>query len=656
MKYRAEIDGLRALAVLPVIFFHAGFKQFSGGFVGVDIFFVISGYLIATIIISEMAEGKFSIINFYERRARRILPALFFVMAICVPFAWLWLSPSDLKDFGQSLVAVSTFSSNILFWTESGYFDTSAELKPLLHTWSLAVEEQYYILFPIFLLITWRLGVKWILFLLSLIFMISLGMAHWGAFNKPSPTFFLLPTRVWELLVGVFASFYLKYNTYLKSHFFNQVLSILGFGMILYSIVVFDENTPFPSLYALVPTIGTVLLIVSAVPKTLIHNLLSFKPIVGIGLISYSAYLWHQPLLAFARHRIVGEISDSLVIFLCVAALILAWFSWQFVEKPFRDGEKLKRKWIFSFSLAGIAMFFLIGSLFHFSKGALDRVNFSSQLVTSFDRPLSNGCFARPNNYENKDWGCFLGAVKKQNDYIFFGDSHSLSLKDLVNNLASENQIRVFYTGETGCPPILGIHKQASDLRENCYLLNQRVFDLAKSEKVKGVIFSARWSYYTDGDYQYNGGQMISVQSSGPFTREESSATFKREFNKTVATYNKNNIEVHIISQHPHQMIEPETAYFKVAKGFETLNSVSVRREDFEKLNRVPSSAFLESSKDIRLYDVTDLFCDDDICLIGDHKGSYYFDDDHLSGYGALKLKSVIESIFIDSNTLQHSN
>ena len=154
MKYRAEIDGLRALAVLPVILFHAGFGWFNGGFVGVDVFFVISGYLITTIIISEMAEGKFSIVNFYERRARRILPALFFVMLACIPFAWMWLTPTDLKDFGQSLVAVSTFSSNILFWFESGYFDTAAELKPLLHTWSLAVEEQYYILFPIFLMLT----------------------------------------------------------------------------------------------------------------------------------------------------------------------------------------------------------------------------------------------------------------------------------------------------------------------------------------------------------------------------------------------------------------------------------------------------------------------------------------------------------------------
>ena len=242
MKYRAEIDGLRALAVLPVILFHAGFEWFGGGFVGVDVFFVISGYLITTIIISEMAEEKFSIINFYERRARRILPALFFVMAACIPFAWLWLTPSDLKDFGQSLVAVSTFSSNILFWLESGYFDTTSELKPLLHTWSLAVEEQYYILFPIFLLLTWRLGIKWVLILLSLLFFISLGVAQWGAYNKPFATFYLLPTRGWELLVGAFAAFYLKYNSHLKSQTLNQALSLIGFC--LFSTSVSSESLP----------------------------------------------------------------------------------------------------------------------------------------------------------------------------------------------------------------------------------------------------------------------------------------------------------------------------------------------------------------------------------------------------------------------------
>jgi peptidoglycan/LPS O-acetylase OafA/YrhL len=208
MKYRKEIDGLRALAVLPVILFHAGFTTFSGGFVGVDIFFVISGYLITTIIVDEMEKGKFSLFNFYDRRARRILPALFFVMLCTLPFAWFWMLPRDLKSFSESLVAVPLFASNILFYLTSGYFDTASVLKPLLHTWSLAVEEQYYVLFPLFLMLAWKLGKKWIISLLLLIAIVSLLAAQWGSPTHPSFTFYLLPTRGFEILIGALISFY----------------------------------------------------------------------------------------------------------------------------------------------------------------------------------------------------------------------------------------------------------------------------------------------------------------------------------------------------------------------------------------------------------------------------------------------------------------
>ncbi|MGL4603794.1 MAG: acyltransferase family protein [Iodobacter sp.] len=230
MKYRREIDGLRALAVLPVILFHAGFETFSGGFVGVDIFFVISGYLITTIILSELEQDKFSIVNFYERRARRILPVLFLVMLVCIPFAWLYLLPGDMKDFSQSLVAVSVSASNILFWRESGYFDTAAELKPLLHTWSLAVEEQYYFLFPLFLMLFWKLGKRWIVVTLGLLFVISLTVAQWAAYAKPTAAFFLLPTRGWELLIGAFAAFYLAHANRKES---GKALSESGGWLVL---------------------------------------------------------------------------------------------------------------------------------------------------------------------------------------------------------------------------------------------------------------------------------------------------------------------------------------------------------------------------------------------------------------------------------------
>ena len=443
MKYRAEIDGLRALAVLPVMLFHAGFEWFSGGFVGVDVFFVISGYLITTIIISEMAEGKFSIIKFYERRARRILPALFFMMAVCLPFAWLWLTPADLKDFGQSLVAVSTFSSNILFWQESGYFEIAAELKPLLHTWSLAVEEQYYILFPIFLMLTWRLGIKWVLLLLSIVFFISLGVAQWGAYNSPSAAFFLLPARGWELLVGVFAAFYLKYNTHLKSHILNQALSLLGFGMIAYSIIAFDKTTSFPSLYTLIPTIGTGLLILCAVPKTYVHKLLSLKFIVGIGLISYSAYLWHQPLLAFARHSSFVEISELILITLCLASLLMALFSWRFVEKPFRSKTKVSSGLIFKFSIIFALFFSITGLWLYQSNGALKYYPKEKQQVLGSFIDAAEYVIERHRQIRLLEFS----KDNEKKDILIIGDSYS---EDLVNavfeaDINSDMEFSSFY-------------------------------------------------------------------------------------------------------------------------------------------------------------------------------------------------------------------
>ena len=426
MKYRAEIDGLRALAVLPVIFFHAGFEWFSGGFVGVDIFFVISGYLITTIIISEMSEGRFSIVNFYERRGRRILPALFFMMAVCIPFALIWFAPSDLKIFGKSLLAVSAFVSNILFWKNTGYFESSAELNPLLHTWSLAVEEQYYILFPIFLMITWRFGIKWVLVILSVVFITSLGAAQWGAYNSPSFTFYMLPTRGWELLVGVFIAFYLNNKTYLKSKNLNQLLSLLGFCMVVYSIIHFDKSTPFPSLYALIPTIGTGLIILCAIPQTIIHKLLSLKLIVGVGLISYSTYLWHQPLLSFTRYKFFGEINDLITISLCLLSFVIGWLSWRFVEKPFRDKNRFKRKDIFCSFVLLTTVFCAIGLWFNQSDGRLSTYNKEDQSI--FSSFINSASYVVQKHEEIRLRNFDLDSDQKK--VLIIGDSHS---QDLVN-------------------------------------------------------------------------------------------------------------------------------------------------------------------------------------------------------------------------------
>ena len=303
MNYRKEIDGLRAIAVVPVILFHAGFTTFSGGFVGVDVFFVISGFLITSIILQEMEAGNFSLLSFYERRARRILPALFLVMVFCITFAWFCLLPNDMNRFSGSVIAVSTIVSNIFFWHESGYFDTSGELKPLLHTWSLAVEEQYYMFFPLLIILTWRFGKKWMIGFLLVLAILSIVITEWGAYNKPNFTFYFLPTRGWELLIGAFLAFYnIKQYRVPFSYSISQSGSLVGLFLIIYSILTFNKSTPFPSAYTLVPTLGTALIILFATPKTIVCKLLSNRIFVGIGLISYSIYLWHQPLFAYARY------------------------------------------------------------------------------------------------------------------------------------------------------------------------------------------------------------------------------------------------------------------------------------------------------------------------------------------------------------------
>ena len=337
MQYRAEVDGLRTIAVLPVILFHAGLEVFSGGFVGVDMFFVISGYLITSIILGEMSKGKFSLLSFYERRARRILPALFFVVLCCFPLAWYGLLPKQFVDFAESVIAVSVFASNFLFWTEAGYFDTAVELKPLLHTWSLAVEEQYYVFFPLLLMALWRFGIVTVVVTLTIVAMLSMASSLFLAEKYPSANFYLLFTRAWELLIGAFCAFFLRTNVQTPL-MVKQILAAIGLVAIVISIFLFDEHTPFPGPAALLPTLGVAMIILFGTSQTWVAKLLSISGMVMIGQISYSAYLWHQPLIAFAKVRLLGELGYPIIFTIIVLTLILAYFSYRFVEQPFRKG------------------------------------------------------------------------------------------------------------------------------------------------------------------------------------------------------------------------------------------------------------------------------------------------------------------------------
>jgi len=371
IRYRREIDGLRAIAVLPVILFHAGFALFSGGFAGVDVFFVISGYLITSVIVTERQAGTFSLVRFYERRARRILPALFVVMFACLPIAWWLMLPADMKLFARSLTSTSLFASNMLFSKQSGYFDTAAALKPLLHTWSLGIEEQYYLLFPVFLLVAWKFGWRRITGMLVIIAAISLALSQWQTAHDPAKAFYSLSARVWELLIGALAAFALieKERELTARPWLCQLLALAGLALIAFAVFTFDAATPFPGLHALIPTLGTALIILFATPATLTGRLLSTRPLVGVGLISYSAYLWHHPLFAFTRIGGIETPSAALLIGLSIASLLLAFVSWKYVERPFRNPAFIRRKPLFIGALIGSLFFILLGVTGSATKG-----------------------------------------------------------------------------------------------------------------------------------------------------------------------------------------------------------------------------------------------------------------------------------------------
>lgn len=421
MNYRPEIDGLRAIAVLPVILFHAGIGLFSGGFVGVDVFFVISGYLITTIILNDLKQDKFRIVKFYERRARRILPSLFFVTFCCVPFAYLALSPNELVNFGRSLVAVPTFLSNVLFWSERGYFGGAAELKPLIHTWSLAVEEQFYLVFPIILIFFWYQLRKWTGSFILLTILCSLYIS-WFLTDLHFETAFYLPfARAWELMIGAAAAFYGKRLANLGNQY-SSILSISGITLIFYAIFNFDATTAFPGYAAVLPVFGTFLIIIAGPSKNLVNSILAKPWLVSIGLVSYSLYLWHQPIFVFLRHL---NFSDYIIIVGIPLSLILSLFSYKFIETPFRDKSQFSMKNIFIYSALASLVSIVLGMTLIYNDGFLNRYTEADQKILK--QFVDQGNYNQT-RFDQLEMRTFDKNSKRR--ILVIGDSYA---KDLIN-------------------------------------------------------------------------------------------------------------------------------------------------------------------------------------------------------------------------------
>ena len=651
MEYRKEIDGLRAIAVLAVIFYHAGFSTFSGGFVGVDIFFVISGYLITTIIISDLSKNQFSIIHFYERRIRRILPALFFVLFLCIPFAIIFFLPDELKKFSKSVVAVSLYFSNIQFLKESGYFDIAAEMKPLLHTWSLAVEEQFYVFVPVFMLFIWRFRKRNVFIALSVLSMASLVLSQIAVAYRPDASFFLLPTRLWELSAGSLVALYFFCHPYRgASGAWSQILSLLGASLILSSVFLYNDSTPFPGIYAMIPVLGTVLVVSCAWGDTFVGKFLSYNVFVSIGLISYSAYLWHHPIFVYSRYASLDEINTLTYCFLIIITFTLAYFSWKFVEQPFRRKNHISRKHIFTYAVVGTLFF--VGTGLALQK--ISKLNFHEVLpehiVRSFEgSDRKSECFDKANVHVRDDWTCTIGDVQKKPSFLVAGDSHALSVLDVFDAAAKHQQVSGIFVGASGCPPLQGVHALREDQDDkNCFELNRRILDYVISSGIKFVYLVGRWTYYTDGGYDGRDFSYLGLNEDDAKSANISRMAFENGVRMTIDSFNKKNISVKFIAQIPEQAYDPKQVYRKLyiddKIDYNQIKKYSVKKSEHIKMQSYVSSIIGKKFHG-EIIDFSDVFCIEDRCYIGDENGSYYLDDDHLSKNGSKMILSMVEKI-----------
>ncbi|MFT6905423.1 MAG: peptidoglycan/LPS O-acetylase OafA/YrhL [Oleiphilaceae bacterium] len=451
MHYRKEIDGLRAIAILPVIWMHSGLPYITGGFLGVDVFFVISGFLITSILLRDFDSNNFSLVKFYERRARRILPALVTVIAVSsliVPF--ISGHPKFIGDYGASVLSTVLFSSNIYFWQTSGYFGSASELSPMLHTWSLAVEEQYYIFFPLLMMVLFSPGKKIIVSALILISIFSLMISEWGAVNSPIGNFYLLPSRAWELMAGALAAvFYLNYYLVKIRTKFSTYLSGIGIVFILISYLLFTPSTLHPTSLTVLPVLGTVLVLLFTGQGNFVGKVLSTKLLSMIGLISYSLYLWHQPVLSFTKNIYSIHLEPNQIITAITLTFFLSYLTWKYVENPFRDRKKFSENKIFKYSLVSIALLSLCGLLFK-ENLQIQKLIFPEQIVRfeqllQADNSHSNqvmfdnsDCKFWSKEFDNNFIDRFDNCAKKYDKAVFIlGGSHGMDLYNAVASNAS---------------------------------------------------------------------------------------------------------------------------------------------------------------------------------------------------------------------------
>ena len=660
LRYRPDIDGLRALAVIPVVLFHMGLGC-PGGYIGVDIFFVISGFLITSIIIKDISLGSFSMANFWERRIRRILPALAVVVLTTIIGAAIVLYPSQFRDFGKETVAQATLVSNFYFSEQDGYFDAPSEHLPFLHTWSLAVEEQFYLIFPILLSVFHRKKMNLTLWV-GILTIASFSWSLYGVKAYPSATFYLLPARAWELFLGALLAFHFARNPPQKkqrpSRFLNELLSWIGLSLIIYSISTYTRLTPFPGFHALAPCLGTVLLIFSSrTHVSSIGKLLSLPPFVGIGKISYSIYLWHWPIMVFVNYSAIGEISIQTRIGLVFCSIILAYISWKWIETPFRKtGCISSQKGIFRFFYISTALFILLGAVIYKTDGMPSR--FSSEVLNYVTRDKkqkiknislvieSNELPLISNNPDNK----------QVLPVLLWGDSHARSLLPLFNDLCDQSQFNFYMAPRSGTPPLLGVTKPP---KEKILEFNTAVFAFIQNKGIQDVILVARWSQHALGDWDQPASSTLQLVEN---PEKNSKEAFSMSLHHTVSKLRQLGIRVWIMKQVPLQYSFPPSRLANAIRygraqsiDLETLGTpLKQHRKRQFFVNTIIDS--LADSNTVILDPTLYLSTPSDYSKIEKNGYSLYYDDDHLSKHGAAELEPLFRPIFKDYIRLHSEN
>lgn len=506
MNYRPEIDGLRAVAVLAVVLFHST-DRFTGGYVGVDVFFVISGFLITSLIWKDLESGRFTFIGFWERRARRIVPALVVTTIATLVAGWLLLLPADFDNLGQASAAQAAFAANFHYYWDSGYFSGAAEEKPLLHTWSLAVEEQFYLLVPLLLWGMFRSvmlrGRTAVISVLATGFILSLALSVYGVSRDPSATFYLLPTRAWELLLGSLIAFLPASSQSLPRKTMREVSALTGLSLILVSVFFYTPQTPFPGFAALPPCFGAALIIWgNGLGPTVIGSILSTRPVVFVGLISYSLYLWHWPFLAFSKYLSPEPLGFGHRAALVGLGFLFATLSWKYVETPFRK-RKLgaSRKAVFAFAGSGLAVVLGCGLVCVVMQGFPHR--FSAEALKFAAATSDQAFFGKNLTTEDIVSGKLL-PIGVQDPLLrpavfVWGDSFAQAALPAVDALLKERGLAGIAATHEATPPVLDwFSSNWFGLREDSITYNNAVLSNIRSQRVPDVILVANWGWYEE--------------------------------------------------------------------------------------------------------------------------------------------------------------